>query len=47
MPDDKDVVYLDFEDETQMDKLINTLQDMKKRAYQKVEENADESKAES
>ncbi len=47
MPDDKDVVYLDFDDEKQIDRLINTLQDIKKRAYQKVEENADEGKAES
>lgn len=31
--DDKDVVYLDFENQEQIDKLINTLQELKKRTY--------------
>lgn len=29
LPDDKDIVYLDFENEQQIDKLINTLQALK------------------
>lgn len=33
VPDDRDVVYLDFEDETQVDKMINTLHELKKRAF--------------
>lgn len=45
LTNDKDIVYLDFENEEQIDKLINTLQELKKRTYK--EENADESKAES
>ena len=47
LTNDKDIVYLDFENEEQIDKLINTLQELKKRTYKKEEENADESKAES
>lgn len=47
LTDDRDIVYLDFENEEQIDKLINTLQELKKRTYKKEEENADESKAES
>lgn len=46
MSDDKDVVYLDFEDEGQIDKLINTLQDIKNRAYRTDEEKIDENKTE-
>lgn len=53
---DKDIVYLDFEDDKQIDKLINTLQELKKRTYEKEtedgdneqpEDDADESKTES
>lgn len=46
-PNDEDVTYLDFEDEAQIDKLINALQEIKTKAYQKAEEDTDESKAES
>ena len=31
--DDRDIVYLDFENPEQIDKLINTLQDIKNKAY--------------
>lgn len=44
---DKDIVYLDFENEEQIDKLISTLQELKNRTYKKEEENVDEDKAES
>lgn len=47
MTNDKDVVYLDFEDTTQIDKMINALQDLKSKVSPVQEENADESKAES
>lgn len=46
MENDKDVVYLDFENEEQIDKLINTLQEIKKRTYKK-DENIDDAKTES
>lgn len=38
LTNDKDIVYLDFEDEKQIDKLINTLQELKNRTYKKEEE---------
>lgn len=44
---DKDVVYLDFEDKTQIDKLINTLQELKNKSFKKEECTTDESKTES
>lgn len=47
LTNDKDIVYLDFENEEQIDKLINTLQELKNRTYKKEEENVDEDKAES
>lgn len=47
MENDKDVIYLDFENEKQIDKLINTLQELKNRTYKKEEENADDGKTES
>lgn len=47
MTDDKDVVYLDFEDTTQIDKMINALQDLKSKVSPAQEEDTDESKAES
>ncbi len=47
MENDKDVVYLDFENEKQIDKLINTLQELKNRTYKKEEENPDDGKTES
>ncbi len=47
LTNDKDIVYLDFENKEQIDKLINTLQELKNRTYKKEEENVDESKAES
>lgn len=47
LTNDKDIVYLDFESEEQIDKLINTLQELKNRTYKKEEENVDEDKAES
>ncbi len=46
-PDDKDVVYLDFEDDTQIDKLINTLQALKDLTHKKEEEKSNESTPES
>lgn len=42
-PNDKDTVYLDFENEEQIDKLINTLQELKNRTYKKDEATLDES----
>lgn len=47
LTNDKDIVYLDFENEEQIDKLINTLQELKNRTYKKEEENVDEDKAKS
>lgn len=47
MGNDEDVVYLDFENEEQIDRLINTLQELKNRTYKKDEENADDGKTES
>lgn len=47
LTNDKDIVYLDFESEEQIDKLINTLQELKNRTYKKEEENVDEDKAKS
>lgn len=45
-PNDKDIVYLDFENDAQIDKLINTLQVLKS-THKKVEEESNESKTES
>lgn len=47
LTNDKDIVYLDFENEEQIDRVINTLQELKKRTHEKEEEKANESKAES
>lgn len=47
MENDKDIVYLDFENDEQIDKLINTLHELKKRTHEKEEEKNSESKTES
>lgn len=46
-PDDKDIVYLDFENEEQIDRLINTLQELKKRSQKKNEEETNDNQTES
>lgn len=42
LSDDRDVVYLDFENEQQIDKLINTLEALKNSIHQNVDKEQQE-----